>query len=170
MNKKTKLLALNGIVAALYIAITMLIQPVAFLGLQFRLPEMFNHLVVFNKKYFFGIVLGVFIANLLFSPMLWLDLIFGVGHTIICLAITIWVGRYVKNVWARMMINSLVFSFMMFIIALELEIAEVVIQLENPISFLQNWLIMGIGEFAVMSITAPIIYAIDKVVHFEKTI
>lgn len=170
MNKATKTLAYNGIVAALYIAITMLIQPIAFLGLQFRLPEMFNHLVVFNKKFFFGIVLGVFIANLFFSPMLWLDLIFGVGHTIISLAITIWIGRYIKNIWARMMINSFVFSIMMFIIAIELEVAEVMIALENPLSFGQNWLIMALGEFIVMAITAPIIYAIDKKVNFAKAL
>ena len=36
---------------------------------------MFNHLVVFNKKYIFGIVLGVFVTNL-FSPLGMYDLIF----------------------------------------------------------------------------------------------
>ena len=168
MDKLTKTLAYNGIVAALYIVITMLIQPIAFLGLQFRLPEMFNHLVVFNKKFFFGIVLGVFIANLFFSPLQWLDLIFGVGHTVISLAITIWIGRRVKNVWARMMINAFIFSFMMFIIAFELELAEILVDLENPLSFAQNWGIMAIGEFIVMAITAPIIYAIDKKVKFAE--
>lgn len=170
MNKITKMLAYNGIVAALYIVITMLIQPIAFLGLQFRLPEMFNHLVIFNKKFFFGIVIGVFLANLFFSPMMWLDLIFGVGHTVISLLIAIFVGRYVKNIWARMMINSFVFSFMMFIIAIELEVAEVMIALDNPLSFWQNWLLMALGEFIVMAITAPIIYAIDKKMNFGKVL
>lgn len=101
--------------------------------------------------------------------MLWLDLIFGVGHTIICLSITILLERYIKNIWARLLLNSCVFSFMMFIIALELEVAEAMIQLENPLSFGQNWLLMAIGEFAVMAATAPIMYAVDKKVHFAKS-
>ena len=49
MNIKT--LAVNGIVAALYITITFVVQPFGFTNVQFRVSEMFNHLIVFNKKY-----------------------------------------------------------------------------------------------------------------------
>ncbi|MDD1368129.1 QueT transporter family protein, partial [Bacillus sp. MHSD17] len=48
MNIRT--LVGNGILAALYIAVSMLIQPFGFTNVQFRISEMFNHLVVFNKK------------------------------------------------------------------------------------------------------------------------
>lgn len=58
MNIRT--LVGNGILAALYIAVSMLIQPFGFTSVQFRISEMFNHLVVFNKKAIYGIVLGVF--------------------------------------------------------------------------------------------------------------
>ncbi len=47
---KTKVLAINGVIAALYIAISTLIIPIAFGPIQFRIPEIFNHLIVFNKK------------------------------------------------------------------------------------------------------------------------
>ncbi|HEY4552695.1 MAG TPA: QueT transporter family protein, partial [Bacillaceae bacterium] len=67
MNIRT--LAVNGILAALYIAVTMLIQPFGFTNIQFRVSEIFNHLVVFNKKYIYGIVIGVFLSNLLFSSL-----------------------------------------------------------------------------------------------------
>lgn len=66
MNIRT--LVGNGILAALYIAVSMLIQPFGFTNVQFRISEMFNHLVVFNKKAIYGIVLGVFLTNLFFSP------------------------------------------------------------------------------------------------------
>ena len=72
---KTKTLAISGIIAALYVAVSLLVAPFAFGAVQFRIAEMFNHLIVFNKKYFFGIVLGVFVTNM-FSPMAAYDLTF----------------------------------------------------------------------------------------------
>ena len=77
-----KTLAINGIVAALYIAVSFAIQPFGFSAIQFRVSEMFNHLIVFNKKYIYGIILGVFLTNLFFSPMVAYDLVFGVGQSI----------------------------------------------------------------------------------------
>ncbi|MGV3487508.1 MAG: QueT transporter family protein, partial [Tuberibacillus sp.] len=47
---KVKTFAVNGILAALYIAVSFLIQPFGFTNIQFRLSEIFNHMVVFNKK------------------------------------------------------------------------------------------------------------------------
>ncbi len=67
MNIRT--LVGNGILAALYIAVSMLIQPFGFTNVQFRISEMFNHLVVFNKKAIYGIVLGVFFNESLFSHL-----------------------------------------------------------------------------------------------------
>jgi len=79
---KIKTIAVNGIVAALYIAVSALIQPFGFTNVQFRVSEIFNHLIVFNKKFFYGIVLGVFLTNLFFSPMVAYDLVFGTGQSI----------------------------------------------------------------------------------------
>ncbi|MCU9614456.1 QueT transporter family protein [Caldibacillus lycopersici] len=158
---KIKTIAVNGIIAALYIAITGIIQPIAFSQIQFRIPEMFNHLIVFNKKYFFGIVLGVFLANLFFSDLLPYDLYFGVAHSIICLSLTILISTFVKNVWARMIVNTLIFSGMMFIIAYELNLAI-------GLPFWETWLFTAIGEFVVMAIGAPLMKAIDARVKFEK--
>lgn len=159
MNIRT--ISTSGIVAALYIAVTFLVQPLAFGAVQLRLSEMFNHLVVFNKKYFFGIVIGVFLANLFFSPMKLLDITFGVAHTVISLGIVIFLEKYVKNILARMFINSLVFSIMIFIVSWELKIA-----FGTP--FFETWGVLALGEFAVMLITMPIMYAIHKGVHFDK--
>ena len=96
MNIRT--LVGNGILAALYIAVSMLIQPFGFTNVQFRISEMFNHLVVFNKKAIYGIVLGVFLTNLFFSPMIAYDLVFGVGQSILALVATIISMRFIKGV------------------------------------------------------------------------
>jgi len=152
---KLRTITINGIVAALYIAITAVIQPIAFSNIQFRIPEIFNHLVVFNKKYFFGVVIGVFLSNLFFSTLLPYDLIFGVAHTVISLSITILLSRYIKNIWGRMLANSFVFSIMIFIVAYELKLAL-------GVPFWETWLLTAVGEFAVMVIGMPIMNAIYK--------
>ncbi|MFT8320575.1 MAG: QueT transporter family protein [Bacillus sp. (in: firmicutes)] len=160
---KIKTLAVNAMIAALYIAVSGIIAPFGFTNIQFRVSEMFNHLIVFNKKYLYGIVIGVFLANLFFSPMKAHDLIFGVGQSIIALLITIFVGKYVKNIIKRMIVNTIVFTFTMFIIAYELFLVF-------KLPFLYTWFTVAVGELAVMAIGIPIIYLVNKRVHFDKLI
>lgn len=161
MNIKT--IVGNGILAALYIAVSALIAPFGFTNVQFRISEMFNHLIVFNKKYLFGIILGVFLTNLFFSPMVAYDLIFGVGQSLLALTITILSARFIKGILARMIINTIVFTVTMFIIALELNLA-----LGFPFWF--TWLTVAAGEFVVMTVGMPIMYFINKRVNFEKMV
>jgi len=160
---KIKTLVGNGIVAALYIAISFFIQPLAFGAIQFRVSEMFNHLVVFNKKFIYGVLLGVFLTNLFFSTMRAYDLVFGFGQSVISLLIAILVSRFIKNIWTRMIVNTIVFTITMFLIALELHLA-----FQFP--FLFTWLTTAIGEFVVMAIGAPIMYLLNQRIHFEKQV
>ncbi|MBS7344159.1 MAG: QueT transporter family protein [Caryophanon sp.] len=157
----TKFLAVSGIIAALYIAITMLLAPLSFGPVQFRFSEMFNHLIVFSPKYGVGVVIGVFISNWLFSSLGVADLIFGVGHTIITFCIALLIFKFVKNIWARLLINSLLFTTTMFIIAYELNLV-----LELP--FFETWLYLAVGEFVVLAIGAPIMHTLNKRLQFQK--
>ncbi|MDZ5608832.1 QueT transporter family protein [Bacillus pseudomycoides] len=159
MNIKT--LVGNGILAALYIAVSALIQPFGFTNVQFRISEMFNHLVVFNKKSIYGIVLGVFLTNLFFSPMIAYDLVFGVGQSILALLATIISMRFIKGVWARMIFNTVIFTVTMFMVAIELHLAF-------DLPFLFTWLTCAAGEFVVMAIGMPVMYGINKRVQFKK--
>ena len=160
---KARTLVVNALIAALYIAVSALIVPFGFTNVQFRISEVFNHLIVFNKKYFFGIVIGVFLYNLLFSPLGWYDLVFGVAHSAISLGIIVLLSKYMKNTVALLVANTLVFTFNMFIIAFELNLA-----LELP--FLFTWLTTAAGEFAVLAIGIPIIFALNKRLNFNKLI
>ncbi|MFD2043277.1 QueT transporter family protein [Ornithinibacillus salinisoli] len=159
---KNKTLVVNALIAALYIAVSALIVPFGFTNIQFRISEVFNHLIVFNKKYFFGIVVGVFIYNL-FSPLGWYDLVFGVAHSAISLAIIIFLSKFVKNIIVLLIANTIVFTFNMFIIAFELNLV-----LNFP--FLLTWLTTAAGEFTVLAIGIPIAYALNKRVQFDKLI
>ncbi|MGR5985835.1 QueT transporter family protein [Bacillus cytotoxicus] len=159
MNIKT--LVGNGIIATLYIAVSTLIQPFGFTNVQFRVSEMFNHLVVFNKKSIYGIVLGVFLTNLFFSPMIAYDLVFGVGQSVFSLLATIISMRFIKGVWERMIFNTVIFTITMFMIAIELHLAF-------DLPFLLTWLTCATGEFVVMAVGMPVMYWINKRVQFEK--
>lgn len=158
---KVRTLVVNGLIAALYIAVSALIVPFGFTNIQFRISEIFNHLIVFNKKYFFGIVLGVFLYNLLFSPLGWFDLIFGVTHSAVSLGIVILLSKYIKNVLALLTLNTLVFTFNMFIIAFELYLAL-------GLPFLLTWFTTAAGELVVLAVGIPIMYALNKRVQLGK--
>ncbi|SEM96814.1 Uncharacterized membrane protein [Mesobacillus persicus] len=153
----------NGIVAALYIAVSAVIQPFGFTNVQFRISEMFNHLIVFNRNYFYGIVLGVFLTNLFFSPIVAYDLVFGVAHSVISLLITIAASRYIKNVIGLMVLNTAVFTFNMYIIAFELKLAF-------NLPFFFTWLTTAAGELVVLAVGIPIMYALNKRVNMGKLI
>lgn len=157
-----KFIATTGIIAALYVAVTMLVAPFGFTEIQFRISEMFNHLVAFNPRYMLGVVIGVFIANL-FSPLVAYDLVFGVGQTIITLAIFILICKFVKNTLLRLIINTFLFTCTMFIIAFELNLA-----FEYP--FLWTWFTCAVGEFAVLAIGVPIMHQLNKRLNFKNLI
>ncbi|GGB52562.1 QueT transporter family protein [Virgibacillus dakarensis] len=162
---KLKTLVINAVIAALYVAVSLVLlifPPLAFSNVQFRIPEVFNHLVVFNKKYFAGIVTGVLLTNI-FSPTGVFDLVFGVAHSALSLGITIWLGKFIKNHLALMIVNTLVFTFNMFIIAFELYVA-----LDFP--FLLTWLTTAAGEIVVMAIGIPIMHALNRKVQFGKLV
>jgi uncharacterized membrane protein len=159
---KTKTLATSGIIAALYVAVSLLVAPFGFTAVQFRISEMFNHLVIFNKKFFFGIVLGVIVTNI-FSPMAAYDLIFGVAHSVISLSITIFASKFIKDHIPHMVFNTIIFTFMTFIIAFELKLAF-------DLPFLYTWLTVAAGEFAVLAVGIPVMTALNKRLNFKALI
>jgi len=117
-------------------------------------------LIIFNKRYFFGIVAGVFITNI-FSPNGIYDVLFGVGHSVISLLIVLAVIPLVKKDSHKMIINTLVFTFTMFIIAYQL-----VLVLELPFFF--TWLTVAGGELAVLLLGIPVFMALNKRLKFSR--
>lgn len=166
MNIRT--MAVNGVIAALYTAVSFLIAPFGFTLIQFRVSEVFNHLIVFNKKYFFGIVTGVFITNLILSPIA-VDIIFGVLHTAIALLITIFSAKFISGIFKRMLFNTIVFTATMIIIAFQLSFFADIPEY-NGIPFLLIYLTLAVGEFIVMAIGIPIMTALNKRLDFKELI
>lgn len=159
---KVQTLITNAIIAALYFVITLTVAPFGFTNIQFRVSELFNHFIVFNKKFFWGIIGGVFLANLFLSPVK-ADLIFGMAHTIVSLCITMVLSLFISNKLLLMLVNSFVFSFNMFIIAYML---KVFLHLEGTFMFL--WVTSGISEFVMMVVAIPIVYFLGKRINFKR--
>ena len=115
MKDVTKNITYNGILAALYVAITFLTIPISFGQIQFRFAEILVLLCFFNRKNCFGIILGTFIANLFSTLGLW-DLLFGVGATIIsCVLICLSKHLIVALIWPTLC-NSILIGLELFIV------------------------------------------------------
>ncbi|GEK90112.1 QueT transporter family protein [Alkalibacterium putridalgicola] len=159
---KLKQWMINAIIAALYTGITILIAPFAFGVIQLRLSEMLNHLVVFDKKYVYGVTAGVFLTNLILSPFGIYDWTLGVGHTIVSFAVYFLLSKKVQSPVKKMILNSAIFSVFSFMIALLLLlIGEIEV-------FWINYLFVFLGQLITMGIGIPVMLTLDKKLDFKK--
>lgn len=152
----------NGILMALYLALTILVSPVASGPIQFRISESLNHLVVFNRKYLWGVFGGVVVYNALFGMGI-LDVVFGGAQTLIALSMTALLQNKVKNVKVRLALNTLFFSVSMALIA-----AMLYLTAGLPFWVTYGWL--AVSEAIIMTVSAPLMYYLDQRLHFNKTI
>ncbi|WP_338216621.1 QueT transporter family protein [Lacticaseibacillus salsurivasis] len=159
----TKALVTNALIVALYVVLSWApgVFNLASGAIQFRLSEALNHLVAFDRKYLFGVVVGVIVYNALFSPMGWLDVLFGGGQSLLGLAVVAWAGQHLPKVWQRQALAIVMMTVTMFLIAIELVWT----------AHLPFWVTYGslmLSELVIMAISAPVMYVIDKTVHFAR--
>lgn len=160
MKQSLRQLTLNAMVAAIYLVIAIFLP--SYGPIQLRLTEMFAHLPLYDRKYSLGLVLGVALANIRSSFGIY-DVIFGTLHTVISLWI---VSKIVKNhhsIIQKMIINTIIFAGMSFILALMVGV------LSNQLALF--WTLYG--SFAasialVMFATIPIMLFLDKQIQFAE--
>lgn len=111
----TKNIVRLALVAAAYAALTVLIQPLSYGPVQFRLSEMLVLLAFYRKDYSISLILGCFIANL-FSPFGLYDIIFGTLAT----ALAVLPMYYVKNIFVAALFpvitNGLLVGYELFLV------------------------------------------------------
>ncbi|WP_159722131.1 QueT transporter family protein [Enterococcus sp. CSURQ0835] len=161
-TKRMTFVITNGVIMALYLALTILVSPVASGPIQFRISESLNHLVVFNRNYLWGIFGGVVIYNLIFG-MGWLDVVFGGSQTLIALALTALLENKINNIKVRMGINVFFFTISMALIAWMLHLTA-----ELPFWPTYGW--TAVSEAIIMSLSAPVMYYLNKRLHFAEHI
>lgn len=139
-NITTRTLALNGILAALYAAITIATSSFAYGPIQFRLSEALCVLPFFVPSTTIGLTLGCLVANL-FSPVSALDIVIGTFATLL--------GCYATSKLRHKWLVPLPTIFANFLL-----IGGMLAYVYTPENFVQGFFLMGaevaLGEAAVM--------------------
>ncbi|MBF1209892.1 MAG: QueT transporter family protein [Gemella morbillorum] len=170
-NNTVKVLTIQALLAAIYVVLTVAIAPFSYGAIQFRISESLSQLVVFSKKYWFPITLGVAIANI-FSPLGIVDVFFGTLGTGLALAISIFIFKFIKNRIVRHVINIILYLIIcMPIIAYEITIFSGENSARVPFDFGAFTTIYGsllLSQVIVMVIGIVITEALNKAVDLKK--
>lgn len=170
-NNAVKTLTIQALIAAIYVVLTVAIAPFSYGAIQFRISESLSQLVVFSKKYWLPITLGVAIANL-FSPLGIVDVFFGTLGTGLALAISILVFKFVKNRFARHILNIILYLIIcMPIIAYEITIFSGENSSRVPFefgAFTTIYVSLLLSQVIVMVIGVIITEALNKAVDLKK--
>jgi uncharacterized membrane protein len=143
MKLTLKRLAVNALIAALYLDITLVTASFAYRDIQFRIAEIFVLLVFFRKDYLIGITIGCFLANLL-GPFGILDAVFGSLATLASGLLIAYSKRLFVATLFPVVING-------FVVGAELYFLE-------GLPFWLSTLFVAIGEFAVVSVLGYLVF------------
>lgn len=144
-----------AIIAALYAAITLLIHPLAYGGVQCRISEALTILPLFFPEAIAGLGVGCLIANLFGNGIL--DIVFGTAATLIAAVMTFFAGK-IKNTPLKLtlglmppvIVNAIVVPFTFLAIT---ELEEL---------YWINFLTVGVGQLlAVVALGIPLYFELD---------
>lgn len=152
--KKPKTIAMTGVIAALYFVLGIVFSAISFGAIQFRVPNMLYQLVAFNKKYYFGLVLGVVLTNMA-SPLGWYDMVFGVLTTVTGLGCAVLINKHVSKLLVKQIVTAICVSLSTVFVAWELNIV-----LHLP--FLYTWLTVAAGQLLTQIVGIPLMRVISK--------
>lgn len=149
-----------ALVAALYVAVTVLLSVISFGAVQLRLSEMFNYLALYNKRYVVAVTLGVILANFM-SPTWIVDVPIGGIATFLVLLLCRSITKYIANDIGKMVVTALIFAVSMFTVAGQLTILY-------DLPFWATWFTVGIGELLSMTVGGLTIYLLNKKIDLSK--
>ena len=148
MKKTTKFLVRSAVIAALYAALTLVITPLAYGPIQFRVSEALTILPLFFPEAIPGLTIGCFLANIPSGP--W-DMLIGAGATLIAAILT----RLSRKIWLGVIPPVISNAFLV-----------PVIFLTNPEITDPYWLsVLTVGGGELLSVVAlgiPLYFALKK--------
>lgn len=153
MKLNTKRIAICGVIAAVYAAVTISTAAFSYGPIQFRISEALCVLPFFLPYTTFGLFAGCLIANI-FSTVSALDIIIGSAATLIgCL----WTSK-VKNPYLAPL-PTVICNWIM--------VGAMLAYVYTPDAFIQGFITMGaevaVGEAAVMGLLGlPLTFYLDK--------
>ena len=153
MKRNVKLLALNGVLAAVYAVVTVLTASFAYGPIQFRLAEALCLLPMLLPQTVWGVTVGCVLANL-FSPVSALDVVIGSLATLLA---SLWVTR-VRKVWLAPLPTTICNAVL---------VGGMLAWVYTPDNLISGFLLMagevGLGELAVGYVLGvPLILALKR--------
>lgn len=105
MKNQTRRIVYSALIAAIYAALTLVLAPISFGPIQFRISEVMVLLAYFDPFYIIGLTLGCFISNILGSGLI--DAIFGTIATFISVVLVYYTSKLKIKEPVRMFLASL---------------------------------------------------------------
>lgn len=165
-NRNLRWLIQGAMLAAIYIALTMAVAPIAFGSLQFRVSEALTLTAALTPAAIPGLTLGCLLSNLLGANLGWVDVIFGTLATFLA-SLLVYRLRHRVKVWLlplpMILFNALIVgTYLPFLL---LEPGATVTWDMVLISILS----LGLCEAAVLYLLGmPLYFAAQKTGYFKE--
>ena len=106
MQKSTLIIVRAGLIAGLYVALSLITMPIASGAIQFRISEALTILPLFFIEAIPALFVGCMLSNLITGCLL-LDIVFGSLITLIASILTFFVGKVFKNTFLKIFFGGL---------------------------------------------------------------
>ena len=156
-------LVIPAVVAALYAALTVLLAPISYGPIQFRVSEALTALPFLMPSTIWGLAVGCFLANLFTGSVL--DIVFGSLATLMAALLTAYFGRKGNTLKNRLLGCLMPVLFNAVIVGAVLTWGYRFLEFESPLaSYGFNALTVGIGEAGVLFLLGlPLIALLPRV-------
>ena len=105
MSSATKIIVRAGLIAGLYVVLSLLTLPIASGAIQFRLSEALTIMPLFFIEAIPALFVGCMLSNLITGCML-LDVVLGSVITLVCGLFTYFAGKIIKNTPLKIVIGG----------------------------------------------------------------
>ncbi len=105
MSNSTKIIVRAGLIAGLYVVLSLLTLPVASGAIQFRLSEALTILPLFFIEAVPALFVGCMLSNLITGCML-LDIVLGSVITLVASLLTYFSGKLIKSTFLKILIGG----------------------------------------------------------------
>lgn len=106
LNSVNKKIAFSGIVAGLYVVLSLAVLPLSSGAVQIRISEGLTVLPLFIPESVFGVFIGCFLSNLISGCVIY-DVIFGSLITLLSATLTYLIGVFIKNKKIRFIVGGI---------------------------------------------------------------
>lgn len=150
--KTTKLLVRAGVVGALYAVLTIVLAPISYGPVQFRVAEALTLLPLVFPETAIGLTFGCLISNMFGNGPL--DMILGTTATLIASLLTAFIGKRVKKDLAKIILGAIP----------PIIVNAVVVPLtfmtasDTFVAYLINGGTVFLGQTAVIAVLGPLVY------------